>query len=353
MICPSCETEHTGVRHQCQPPQGASGIVAVPRESAPARMTALGMLGICAVVLLGLLYASVVPTNETNSATRTGYRVGTFIGAMFFPTIIAYVVAGRRKVRNWKRFASIFFISGFIFLALSWLGATNALNVEAPEQRIGRLMREAAGTQPIRNPGIGKQREFDDAIREQFRNLIQVNRDYIAAAEKLNLNDTEKLNSPGTFADPYSATEALNQLHAAYNLDAQQEQKINEVIEKLRDVMRSSASSPAAQQAMLNSFDKSVATQTSKRQRLLSTEKAWMDAEDDLYGFAGQHRSDIKLAGSQIAIANDAVREQFNQKIGSEEAFRQDFLKTKQQFSSEQAKLLGSYGLDQKAVGAQ
>jgi hypothetical protein len=316
-------------------------------------MTALGKLGICAVVLLALLYASVAPANDSDPAARIGYRVGTFIGAMLFPTLIAYVVAGRRKVRNWKRFASVFSISGFVFLALSWLGATNALSAEAPEQRIGRLMREAAGTQPIRNPAVGKQREFDDALREQFRNLIQVNREYMAAAEKLNLNDTEKLNSPETFADPDSAAEALNQLHAAYDLDAQQEQKIHEIVEKLRDVMRSSASSPAAQQAMLNGFDKSVATQTSKRQQLLSTERAWMDAEDDLYGFAGQHRSDIKLAGSQIAIVDDVVREQFNQKIRSEEALRQDFLKTKQQFSNEQARLLGSYGLDQKSVGAQ
>src|SRR5690242_205923 len=101
MICPSCETEHAGVGHQCQPAPSVSGTVAVPRESAPAPMTALGMLGICAVVLLALLYASIVPTGETNPATRAGFRVGTFIGAMLLPTILAYVFAGRKKARNW------------------------------------------------------------------------------------------------------------------------------------------------------------------------------------------------------------------------------------------------------------
>jgi len=313
-------------------------------------MTALGKLGICAVVLLALLYASVVPTNESNSATRMGYRVGTFIGVMLFPTIVAYVVAGRRKVRNWKRFASLFFISGVIFLTMSWLGAVNS---ESPEQHIGRLMREAAGRQPVRNAGFGKQREFDDAVREQFRNLIQLNRDYTAAVEKIDLSATEKLNSPETLADPDSAEEALKQLHAAYDLDSQEEQKVSEVIEKLRNAMRSNSSSPAAQQSMLKGFDKSVAAQTSKRQQLLSTEKAWIDAEDELYSFADQHRNHIKLAGSQIAISNDTVREHFNQRIRSEEAFRTEFLKNKQQFSNDQAKLLGSYGLDQKAVGAQ
>jgi hypothetical protein len=313
-------------------------------------MGALGLLGIGMVVLLAMLYAIFVPTDEVNPTTRAGFRVGTFIGAMLFPTIIAYVVAGRRKVRNWRRFASFFFISGLIFLTMSWLGAVNS---ETPDRHIGRLMREAAGRQPVRNIGFGKPREFDDNVREQFRNLIQFNREYMAAVENLKIKETAKLNSPETLADPNSAAEALGQLHAAYDLDSQQEQKVSKVIEKLRDVMRSGNSSPATQQSMLNGFDKSVAAQTTKRRQLLSTEKAWIDAEDELYDFARQHRNRLKLTGSQIAIADDGVREQFNQKVRSEEGFRTEFLKSKQQFSDDQAKLLGSYGLDMKAVGAQ
>src|SRR5215813_11369389 len=274
MLCPSCGKEYAramaaGRCPECQQSSQAVSGRGPNSDASSASMTALGKLGICAVVLLAVLYASVVPTNESNPATRMGFRAGTFIGAMLFPTIIAYVVAGRRKVRNWKRFASIFSVSGFIFLTMAWLGATNALNVESPEQHIGRLMREAAGRQPVRNASLGKQREFDDAVREQFRNLIQLNRDYMAAVEKIDLSATEKLNSPETLADPDSAAEALKQLHAAYDLDAQEEQNVSEIIEKLRNVMRSSSSSPAAQQSMLNGFDKSVAAQTSKRQQLL------------------------------------------------------------------------------------
>ena len=313
-------------------------------------MGTLGLLGIGVVVLLAILYATFVSTDEINPATLAGYRVGTFMGAMLFPTIIAYVVAGRRKVRNWRRFASFFFITGLLFLTMSWLGAVNS---ETPERRIGRLMREAAGRQPVRNVGFGKQREFDNAVRDQFRNLISLNRDYMTAVQNLNIKETAKLNSPETLADPDSAAEALKQLHAAYDLDSQEEQRVSEIIEKLRDAMRSTSSSPAMQQSMLNGFDKSVASQTSRRRQLLSTEKAWIAAEDELYDFAGEHRRHLKLAGSQITIADEGVREHFNEKIRSEEALRTEFLKSKQQFSDDQAKLLGSYGLDMKAVGAQ
>jgi len=117
--------------------------------------------------------------------------------------------------------------------------------------------------------------------------------------------------------------------------------------------MQSSSSSPAVQENMSKGFDNGVAAQVLKRQKLISAEKAWVDAEDDLYGFTGEHRKEIKLAGSRIAIADNAIREQFNQKIASEEALRKDFLERKQQFSSDQAKLPGSYGLDRKTVGVQ
>ena len=354
MLCPSCGREYAGTAGLCSTCQAATQAVvtaqAINGRAAPPSMGALGLLGIGVVVLLAMLYAIFVPTDEVNASTRAGYRVGTFIGAMLFPTIVAYIVAGRRKVRNWRRFASFFFISGLVFLTMSWLGSVNS---ETPERHIGRLMREAAGRQPARNIGFGRQREFDDAVREQFRNLIQLNRDYMAAVESLNIKETAKLNSPETLADPDSAAEALKQLRAAYDLDSHEEQKVSEILEKLRGVMRSSSSSPATQQSMLNGFDKSVAAQTTRRRQLLSTEKAWIDAEDELYDFALQHRNGFKLTGSQIAIADDGIREQFNQKVTSEEALRTEFLKSKQQFSDEQAKLLGSYGLDMKAVGAQ
>lgn len=315
-------------------------------------MTAMGKLGICAVVLLAALHAVIVPTRGPESE-RVGFILGTFIAATLIPFLIAYIIAGRRRVRDLKRFAYVFSIAGLIFLTLSWLGATNALNVETPEQHIGRLMREAAGTQPIRNTGFGQQRDFDVAVREQFRSLMQANREYTAAAEQLDAGETAKLNTPETLADPDSGGQALKHLHAAYNLDARQEQKINEILQKLREAMQSSSSSPSVQKSLSKGFDNGIATQGLKRQKLISAEKAWVEAEDDLYGFTSQHRNEIKLAGRRIAIANKDVREQFNQKIDSEEALRKDFLEKKQQFSNDQAKLLGSYGLDRKSVGAQ
>lgn len=315
-------------------------------------MTAMGKLGICAVVLLAALYAAIVPASGPESE-QMGFRVGTLIATVLFPFLIAYVIAGRRKVRDLKRFGYVFSIAGLTFLTLSWLGATNALNVETPEQHIGRLMREAAGTQPVRNPGFGNQREFDVAVRDQFRNLMQANREYLAAAERLNASETARLNSPETLADPTSGSQALEHLHAAYDLDARQEQRVNEILQKLRAAIQSSSSSPAEQKSLSKGFDDGVATQILKRQKLVSAEKAWVDAEDDLYGFTGGHPKEIKLAGGRVAIADNTTREQFNQKIRSEEALRKDFLERKQQFSNDQAKLLGSYGLDRKSVGAQ
>src|SRR5262245_33752742 len=109
MLCPSCGTEYADTAGFCAKCQSSTQGVASPQAVSQGRtvappMGALGLLGVGVVVLLAMLYAIFVPTDEVNPTTRAGFRVGTFIGAMLFPTIIAYVVAGRRKVRNWRRF---------------------------------------------------------------------------------------------------------------------------------------------------------------------------------------------------------------------------------------------------------
>src|SRR5215472_17952245 len=192
-----------------------------PAPSTPQQksMSVLGMIGIGCAVVLSLVYAFVAPLPDLpNEAEALGYRIGTVFGAIFLPFIIAYPVAGRRKARNPNLFAGIFCgIALFVILANA-ANSFSAFQPETDDQKISRLMREAAGLQPVRKSFLGEDKP-DAKLRDLFKQTILINKDYQAAIDKLDLSATGRLNTPESFADPDSIAEGLHQLHAAYNLD--------------------------------------------------------------------------------------------------------------------------------------
>src|SRR5262249_45969596 len=98
----------------------------------------------------------------------------------------------------------------------AWFAAN--INREKPEERIGRLMREAAGLQPVKKAFFSQDQKFDDTFREQYRNLFRINKEYVAAVKNADISAVAQLSTPASFADPSSAAEGLRQLHAVYDL---------------------------------------------------------------------------------------------------------------------------------------
>ncbi len=304
-------------------------------------------------VFLAFLFAFDRPVESSTGSYAIGYRVGTFIGALLLPTLIAYVVAGRRKARNPNRFAFLFLLVGIPILALNWLGTLTASARETPEQHVGRLMREAAELQPIGNEGSSSEGDFDDAMRKQFRRLIDRNREYAAAVERLDLSEVNKINSPESFADPGLASTSLKQLRASYDLDAEQEEKVKEILEDLRRAVASSTSSAWVRERMLKGFDQNVASKMPQRRQLIAAEKAWVDAVDDEYDYANQHRKEIRLVNDHLVIQDATLRDEFNAKVQDQEARRKEFLQAKEEFTQGQARDLQKFGLDPKKLGTQ
>src|SRR5437899_3782405 len=117
-----------------------------------------------------------------------------------------------------------------------------ARSFESPQQRVARLMREASGTQPVHQAWLPSQRRLDDAMREQFRKLIQTNRDYTEQVKKADISEVKRINSPESFVDPDYAAPGLHQLHALYDIDSGQEQKVKEIMDNLRHILANETS---------------------------------------------------------------------------------------------------------------
>ena len=225
------------------------------------------------------------------------------------------------------------------------------VNTETADQRIGRLMREATGAQPIKEKGFARDREFDNAFRDQFRKLVQLNQDYSAASEKLDTSAIGKLNTPESFADPVTGSLALKQIHAAFDLDAAQEKKVKEILSDLRHTLETHTWSGSDRADALKGFDRGVAQQTPIRERLITTEKAWVDSLDDMYGYAGQNSTLFTVADGRLRISNNSVLMEFNTRLRLEESRRMAFVSAKKDFDQFQANLLNRMGVSQKDVG--
>ena len=219
---------------------------------------------------------------------------------------------------------------------------------ETSEARFSRLMLEAAGVQRVQHKGFPRQQRFDNALRQQYRILVQQNRDYAEVERKLDIGKVKELSKPESFVAPETAQAGLDQLHAVYELDAGQTQKQNDVIASIRHLLETDAS-PAERDAVLKSFDSSV--QLAVRQHSLAAEKAWVDAVDDSHAYAKAHNASIQMRNGYLVVLNPEVRNELNIKIRTQNAQREAFVKLEHELEQSQAAALKKAGMSTKDVG--
>jgi hypothetical protein len=222
-------------------------------------------------------------------------------------------------------------------------------SMETADQKVARLMREAAGLQPVKKPFLGEGK-IDTQLRDLFRKLIQLNKSYQAEVQTLDVSQVRRLATPESFADPSSADEGLRQLHAAYDLDAQQEQRLRQLLDDFRTQLNDV---PVWQrQNALDGFNRGLAQSMAPRERATSTEKAWVDAMDDVYNYAELHHVDFSLRYGQLTIADDSERQEFNAKVEALNARHKEFNQAQEEFNRFQGSALQKMGVSQQQLGA-
>ncbi|HKD14421.1 MAG TPA: zinc ribbon domain-containing protein [Candidatus Angelobacter sp.] len=237
-------------------------------------------------------------------------------------------------------------VGGIVFVTMN-------VDRESPDQRVSRLMREAAGLQPVKKAFFSSDRQFDDAFREQFSNLFRVNREMLSQASQIDERELAKVGTPESFADPSYAAEGLKQLHKSLDIDQQMEQKVGEIVNNLRHAIETTDWSASQKEQALAGFERGLAPAMEKRNRLVDAERHYVDSADDLYAYAGEHHSDFVMNNGHISIADAAVLQGFNSKIRQYNAYRGDLLRAKDDFTRFQSDLLKKMNVGGKDVGLQ
>jgi len=243
--------------------------------------------------------------------------------------------------------AVVILVPFLIGIVLGVAGAIHSSS-ESDDEKVPRLMREAAGLQPVKKSFFGEN-SVDTKMRDFFRNIIQLNKEYQAEVDKLDISETRNLASAESFADPTLAAEGLRQLHAGYDLDSQQEQRLQQVMENFRHQFDDAPS--WEREIFMKAIDEGYAKGTTKRQRATSTEKAWVEAMDDVYSYAEQHHADFELNDGHLTITDHSELLEFNAKIDALNARRQEFISAKDEFKRDQAEAWQKMGMSTHDTG--
>lgn len=314
-------------------------------------MHVFGWLALGAVLLATVALGSLLPVNEKGDAAfQAGYRVGRIGAPLLIAFLIACIVGGRKSSRHPNRFALTFCLIAGFFLLASLLGSgVFATAFEPSDQRIARLLREAAGTQPIHESWLPSRRRWDDAIRGQYRELLDQNREYQAAQQKLTADSSDiHLNSAASFADPEIGARCVKYVGDLYALDRFHEDQVRNSMGRLREAIILGARNQTERDEMLKGYDANWATQLAGRNKVLAGEKAWNDALQQEYKYAADHASNFRVVDGHLIVADQTVREQFNSLLEEQRRLRLDFIDTQKAFTKSQAETLEKVGIKAK-----
>lgn len=239
-------------------------------------------------------------------------------------------------------------IGGFLYLR-------NA-DTEDPEARVGRLIREASGSQPVKTGfiyNLSKMKKFDDTFRDLYKNLFRINQDYIAAVKGADISAVSTLGTPTSFADPSTVSEGLRQLHAVYDLDMNQEQKVKDVVEHIHELIQTGDWASSDREGIMKGFDAGLSVPLAKRQSTVAAEQAWVQSIDDVYSYAQQNHSVFVLNEGQLLISDNDVLQNFNSKLQTMNSRRTEFIQAKDDYDKFQAETLRKMGVSPKDMGMQ
>jgi hypothetical protein len=309
------------------------------RPAPPARIGfILGMLGIAVALFLAWLRAWLWSYGNVN-AEMLGYAAG---GAIL-PALIAYWMAGRKRVRNFSRF-------GLWFASLS--AVSFALMTPRPvsfEQHIANLAMEAAGTKPEDHRGSTG---MDGALRTAMRDIFSERKAFEQETGQL-APELGKLYSVQSFSKKQAMQKSLDAVRGVAAAD----QRYSQQLETLPERLRAKLSSSGLSEYDASEFAKGVRSAygnskvLSIRRQAAGVESQWADATVALYEFAIANAARIRVQDNRLVIGDEKVRTAFNEQMKSAQAFRDSLVAANDQLERAERQSLQGAGLTPAQLG--
>jgi hypothetical protein len=269
--------------------------------------------------------------------------LGHALGGALPPALIAYVIAGRKSVRNFNRFGVWFSgLSLFFFIVTSQRPASL-------QQHIGELMKEAAGTKAVDNSGP---RSMDELVRNIMRDILDERK---AFDRDMGQYDSElmKLYSVESFSSPEAMQRSLDAVRGAVAVDQRYSQQLESLPQRIQKRVDSSGLSNSSNSEFMDGIRKAYGESKplNIRRQAMEAEKKWGDATVAFYEFALANAREIRVQGTHLVIGNEKTRAEFNERMNNSRALRDNLTVLNTQFESAQRELMLRSGVTPKVLG--
>lgn len=297
------------------------------------------------LVLLGIAL-SVVKALLWSRGSWTAEVSGYALGAILVSSVVAYLIAGRKKNPKPVLFGLIFVGISFVLCLLELSNLPKDPNAEVAD-----LIREASGTKPI-DRGDGFDSPQDRLLREVMTEFLNKAKTYREKAHELGAG-LQTLYTPESFSGTEAMSRTSDGVQKVAALDHEFALQLEQWPVRVQEQVAQSALSESDKQSFLKGFHETLSNSeiVTLRRQGEQIEVQWCKDTLALYDFARSQAARIHVKDAHILIDDENVRTRFNVLLNQSQGQRQRMRDTNAQLAKLQQGGLKKFGLTRKDVG--
>lgn len=319
------------------PPHRPAPIALAPR---PKPFGVLAWVGVVVGVFLCFLQAWIW-SGGVWTAESSGYAMG----GVVFVGLIAYAIAGRRKVRNPNRF-------GFWYwgLALLFYRVEFSHRPPDPKLHVGELFKEAAGTKAIEREGS----PMDIVVRDFMRDVLPYKKAYEAKVETFGV-EMAKVGSAESFANKAAMQSSIEAVRGIVAADQDYGQQLDNILERVQKKVDATSLTESEKRAFMKGLSGAYGNSKilADRRQVMAAETQWSDATVELYQLGLANSGKIRVKGSQIVINDENLRARFNHQLQEFNRLKESVDKLNTQLEQDRRSAAREVGLTPQDIGAE
>jgi hypothetical protein len=268
---------------------------------------------------------------------------GFVLGMALVPALIAYVIAGRKSVRNFNRFGIWF--SGLSLFFFLFMGG----RPESLQQHVGNLMKEAAGTKAVDNSGPGV---FDNLVRDMSRDVLDDRKTLDRETQPYSA-EVSRLYTLDTFSSLAAMQKSIDATRGMAAADDRYSKRLEGFPDRMQALVNQTELSESDKRDFIAGVRKGYGDMKALdiRRQVGEAEKQWAAATVDLYEFAITNASALRVAGGHVVIRTEQVRSGFNDRLEKAKKLRHDMITLNHQFEAAQNAVRQEAGIGAKDLG--
>jgi hypothetical protein len=279
-----------------------------------------------------------------------GEAIGYWIGAMLLPTLIAFAVVGFKPAKRMRTFSTVFCVVGVI--GLGGMLASMERGIFARQKTPKELVQEAAGTKPVTESGTPSERKMDRLLREFMSDVLAARKKHDAGVAPL-APVLATLYTPQSFSGKRQMDDMITTLKKIVEIDGEMMGKFERLPQEFKARLDASDLNSSDKEDVMRGFENGYGGSgiPAAYREISSAEEQWEAASVDLYTFALQHASAIKIKDQKIVIADADVLDEFNAKLSHSRDLRKKVHEGNQRLAALQAAATRKTGITKSDLG--